>query len=116
MKIPARLFAAAVLLLGLASCETSVQQGKFPDITFAHLPPIRLDVANIEVVRVPPQQQEGRSVVDEFPVPPGDAAERWARDRLQAAGRSGMATVVITEAGAVGVPQNVRESGRERWC
>ena len=89
------------LLLGLPACETPVKAQKFPELTFTHLKPIKLDLAAIEVVvryrpplRVP-------NVDHLFPTPPVKALRRWAADRLQAVGRAGSARFVIEDASAV---------------
>lgn len=83
-----RTFLSAVIALALAACETRQQSANLPDLSYAHLGPIRLDVANVEIVDeyYPPLRRP--NVEHEFPIPPADAARRWANDRLQAVGRS----------------------------
>src|SRR5690348_8786510 len=41
---------AALLALVLVSCKTPPDRQQFPDITFQHLQPFRLDVAKVEIV------------------------------------------------------------------
>ena len=98
-------FFAAVLAfgltLGLAACETPVQMQKLPNLTFAHLTPIKLDVAKIDVVvRYQPTLREP-NVEHLFPTPPATALKQWVKDRLRAVGGSGIARLVILNASAV---------------
>jgi hypothetical protein len=73
-------------------------------LSYAHLAPIRLNVADIQVQRVYNSPGTKPNVEQLFPVRPADAAERWARDRLQAAGAEGVAIVKILNASVVEVP------------
>ncbi len=92
--------AAAALFLLLAACETPAPP-QFPDFTFDHKPPIRLDVADIQFVAeyVPPQTPP--NVEHLFPVRPSAAVRRWVADRLQAGGVTRTARVTLVEAGAI---------------
>jgi hypothetical protein len=92
-------FAAAILVVALAGCATPPSK-RFPEITFQHLPLIRLDVA--EIVYNPRYQPPVNSpnIGQEFPTPPATAAERWISDRLVAAGTQGQAVVTIVNANA----------------
>jgi hypothetical protein len=76
-----------------------------PDLTFRHLAPIRFDVLTLEVVDSyrPPARRP--NVEHLFPLPPALAAERWAKDRLRAAGPSGLARFEILQGGVVEVPR-----------
>jgi len=84
----------------LTACETPVSSGRFPEITFGHLKPIGLDVA--EIVYTPKYQPpiSPPNVGHDFPTPPVRAAERWIADRLVATGTRGRAIVTIREAAA----------------
>ena len=79
----ARSFVFFALLVPLMACETPVERGTFPDITFAHLPVIALDVAEIRIVKVYVSPLKHPHVEHEFPVPPLRVAERWVKDRLK---------------------------------
>lgn len=96
------------LVLGLAAvltaCETRLETPTYADITFAHLPPIALDVAEVRVVRAYQPTSQPPNVETEFPVGLDDTAARWAIDRLRAVGDSGTATVRILDASAVERP------------
>lgn len=92
---------ALVGLLALAACETAPPDPQFARLTYAHKPKIQLDVADI-VIRQDYQPPMARPNVDHlFPVRPSEAAMQWAEDRLVAAGDSGSATYVVTDASAV---------------
>ncbi len=96
---------AATFLLGLVSslgaCETPVQMQKLPQLTFAHLSPLRLNVARIDVVSEYRPPLRAPNVEHLFPTPPLTAMKQWAKDRLRAVGRSGSARLVITKASAI---------------
>jgi hypothetical protein len=89
-----------VVALGLVAC-TPPGKPKYDDITFTHLPPIELNVAEI-IIKTPYQESlEPPHVGEQFPVSPSRAARSWAEDRLRAVGSSGTVTVTIIESGAV---------------
>ena len=95
-----RIASMLLAVLTLAGCS-SPERPRFPDITFGHLPPLRLDVASIDIVRAYTPTSMAPNIEQSFPVQPMTAMERWVRDRLQAVGTSGVATVTITDASAV---------------
>ena len=92
-----RLAVAAILLVAAAGCATSAP-APAPQLGYAHLGPIRLDVAGIEIVDayLPPLREP--HVEHEFPVSPAEALLRWAQDRLVAAGGQRSARFVIRDA------------------
>jgi hypothetical protein len=103
-----RLFRRAVpaLLSGLilASCQPTPPRIGHPQISYAHLAPISLDVGQIEVA-TEYQAPLGPPHVDHLaPTPPAEAARRWALDRLRAVGTTGTLRVVIKDASIVEVP------------
>lgn len=104
------LAAAAVLW----SCETAPPSTAFPELSYGHLPPIRLDVREVEIVAAYKSPAIPPNVEHLFPVKPIDAAQRWARDRLRAAGAAGVARVVIKQASVVEVPLK-RSTGVRGW-
>jgi hypothetical protein len=97
-------FIAAVLLLLVAGCSTPPERYPFADLTYGHLPPIRLDVAVVDVVNDYRAPLRAPNVEHLFPVRPADAARRWARDRLVPVGSSGVARFTILQASVVEVP------------
>lgn len=102
-RIPAlaAVFAAAVMFAG---CAAEVKRPGFPQISFAHLQPINLNVARVEVENRYVSPATRPNVEHEFPVSPAAAASNWARDRLRAVGRTGTARVIVRRASVIEVP------------
>jgi hypothetical protein len=97
-------FLAAFALLGLAACGTPPPKPGFPQITFSHLPPIQLDVAQIQVVEQYTPPQRAPNVEHAMPVSPAAVMHRWAADRLRPVGPAGVATLTIKDASVVAQP------------
>jgi hypothetical protein len=89
-----------LLALCLAACQTSPPPPVFPELRFAHLPKIGLDVARIEVRQNYQAPLQAPHVDHLFPHAPAAAAARWADDRLAAMGRAGTAVFTIEDASA----------------
>jgi len=100
-------------LLALGACDTPPKRSTFPELTFQYLPPIRLDVARIEVVEAYAPSDDDARVERQFPTPPGVAAAHWGRDRLQAAGPDGVARFTVLEASVtqVALPRSTGLTG-----
>ena len=96
-------FAPLVLVLALGGCGSPPPRA-YPDLTFADRGVIALDVARVEVDQRYRPPGIAPHVEHLFPEPPAEVMQRWAAQRLQPAGRSGIARVVIEEAGVVEVP------------
>jgi hypothetical protein len=92
-----------VSCLGLAACKTPPERQNYPDITFQHLAPFKLDVAHVEIVQAY-RPDPANDIADQFPEAPAKVAAQWAQDRLQAAGTQGQATYTITLAKAIDTP------------
>jgi hypothetical protein len=107
MALKTLCIAAATVLL-LAGCESNVPARSFPDIGFLHKAPYKLDVAKIEVEHSPQTPDTG-SIVHELPVTLDAVAEKWARQRLVAAGSNGTAIVKIEK--ATMVEENLKKTG-----
>lgn len=90
-----------VSVLAVPGCETPVNQRSFPEQTFQHLPPISLDVREIDIVHLFEPTLKAPHIEHEMPVPPHIAVERWVVDRLRASGTSGRAVVTIRDASVV---------------
>ena len=91
---------AVVMMFALfvAACETPPSQSNFAEITFGHLPEIKLNVREI-VYQSDYQAPQAVPNVDHiFPVPPAQAAERWVADRLRAVGPANKAVFVLKDA------------------
>ena len=94
----------------LAGCATEVQKPGFPQISFAHLQPISLNVARVEVENRYISPATRPNVEHEFPVSPAAAASNWGRDRLRAVGQTETAREIVRRASVVEVPLK-RSSG-----
>lgn len=94
----------AFVAIVVAGCAAEVQKPGFPQISFAHLQPISLNVARVEVENLYVSPAARPNVEHEFPVSPAAVAMNWGRDRLRAAGASGVARVVVRRASVVEVP------------
>ncbi len=88
----------------LAACATPSPLPTYPAISFANLPPIRLDVAKLEVEVTYKPPLKSPNVDHLSPLPPAVAAERWARERILPVGSSGSARVIISNGAIVERP------------
>ena len=99
-----RVACLAFVAVFVAGCATDVEKPGFPQISFAHLQPITLNVARVEVENRYVSPAARPNVEHEFPVSPAAAALNWGRDRLRAAGAAGVARVIVRRASVVEVP------------
>ncbi len=96
---------AAFLAALLAACAETPPPEEFPDLTYGHLAPIRLSVDSVEIASSFEPSFVSPDVEHLFPTPPQRAAERWALDRLVAAGGEGRrALFIVREARVVETP------------
>ena len=102
-RSPALASLLAVVFL-LTGCATEVHKPGFSQISLAHLQPISLNVARIEVENRYVSPATRPNVEHEFPVSPAAVASNCGRDRLRAVGQSGVARVVVRRASVVEVP------------
>ncbi len=110
--VPTRLrgcFAPLVTLALVAACATPSPAPRFPELTYAHLGPIRLDVAVVEIIDeyVPPLRAP--NVEHAFPATPAAAARRWAQDRLVAVGGDRKVVFIIRDASVTESALDVKE-------
>jgi hypothetical protein len=98
---------AGLVALALAACETPPPVQRLPDLTYGHLERFHLDAAALEVVSEYSSPMKAPNVEHLFPTPPRKALERWAADRLDAAGRGGIARFVIKDASATATPLGI---------
>ncbi|MFQ5785044.1 MAG: hypothetical protein ACE5H8_09500 [Alphaproteobacteria bacterium] len=89
--------AAVVLVAGLAACQ-SPPTPAFPEITFRHLQPIRLDVADIEYVETYKSPRAAPNVEHLFPVQLAPTVRRWVTERFDAVGITRRARVTLVNA------------------
>jgi hypothetical protein len=95
-----------LLLAGgfIASCDTPPHRESFPQLTYQHLAPINLDVAQIVIQDAYQPPMADPHVDQDFPTPPATAARQWAEDRLKAVGSDGVARFTIIDGSAIDVP------------
>lgn len=98
LPLPRR--AALLLAFVVAGCGSAPGPPTYSEIRFTDKPPIRLDVARIEVVQAYRSPLKAPNVEHLFPLRPARAAAQWARDRLRARGTTGRAEAVIRDASA----------------
>ena len=104
MPNPLKTVFAVIAILGLlGACQTPAPTQTFADITFAHLQPLNINVASVEVENTYKAGSEPGHVEDRFPVSPAKALERWVIDRLKPVGGpdSGKLRLIITDAGVI---------------
>lgn len=87
-----------VLMLVLTACQTAPAQMSQTTMTFSHLAPISLDVAQIEVYDEFESVYKAPFVDFQFPIPPLKAVHQWVNDRMQPNGRSNLLRVTIVDA------------------
>ena len=84
------MLALGLIAIGLlAGCESAPPPRPiFPEVGFSHLPPLTFDASSVEVVNEYVAPLKRPNVEHEMPLRPAVAAERWAKDRVKAAGNS----------------------------
>ncbi|MBN8900044.1 MAG: hypothetical protein BGO51_06595 [Rhodospirillales bacterium 69-11] len=89
--------ASLLLPLALAACGGEEPEN-FPPLRYAYLPPIRLNVASIDIQQRFIPSGVAPDVTQYAPVRPADALRAMAEDRLQAFGTAGRAVFSIVDA------------------
>lgn len=85
----------------LAGCTTPSPAPRYPELTFTHLRPIRLDAASLEIVEEYKSPFAAPNVEHLMPVSPAAAMRRWAQDRLMPVGNGGRIVFTIADAGVI---------------
>lgn len=105
-----RLAPAVLLMAVVAGCDnTPPPPEKFPELSFTQYPPIKLNVARVEVVKEFVPSDQPPHIETLTPRTLIDSTDRWARDRLRPVGDSGFARFIITDASLVEVPLKVEK-------
>ena len=94
------LCASLLLALFVAGCASAPEVPSYSEIRFTDKPPIRLDVARIDIVEAYRSPLKAPNVEHLFPLRPAHAARQWAQDRLRPGGEEGWAEAVIRDASA----------------
>lgn len=91
--------------LALSACSSSSPPvHRLPEMSFLYKPPIRLNIARIEVVSEYSAPAVRPNIEFDMPVSPENAVRRWAQDRLKATGKVGILRIVIKKASATENP------------
>jgi hypothetical protein len=88
---------ALLVIAFLATCSSEPQK-PLPELTFVHQPPIRLNVASLEVVSTYKEPRKPPHVEHKFQTPPEEALKRWAESRLRPMGRAESARYTVMNA------------------
>lgn len=88
----------AAILATLAACAAPMDEPSYPALRFNSQPPLRLNVAQVNVTQSYVSSNAEPHVEQLFPDPPAKAAAQWAHDRLQPAGANGTLTYEIIDA------------------
>jgi len=88
----------ALLVIALLAACSSEPQKPLPELTFVHQPPIRLNVASLEVVSTYKEARKPPHVEHKFQTPPEEALKRWAESRLRPMGRAESARYTVINA------------------
>ncbi|KKJ75337.1 hypothetical protein WH95_19125 [Kiloniella litopenaei] len=96
-----RSFVFSGLALGgavLSGCKTAPSSYEYAELTYTHLPPYNLLVQDVVVDQAYVSPAKSPNVEHLFDIPPAQASERWARDRLYPQGNSNVLNFVIKNA------------------
>jgi len=97
--------------LTLSACSNpSPSMQRLPDMTFLYKPPIRLNIARVEVVSEYTAPTVRPNIEYDMPVSPEAAVRKWAQDRLKPVGSTGILRVVIHKASATETPLQTDQS------
>ena len=83
----------------LSACASP--SSHLPQLTFKHLPPITLQVGDIQFPSLVQNGTQAPNVGHRFPLSPEQALTQWAQDRLQLRGTRGTARFTILQADAI---------------
>ena len=84
----------------LSACANPSPSSHLPQLTFVHLPPITLQVGDIQITSLVQNGTQAPNVGHRFPLSPKQALIQWAQDRLQLRGTRGTARFTILQADA----------------
>lgn len=88
------------ILFVLSACSTDFsKEGKpMPELTYSHVEPLGLQVADIDIVNMAQHNPVSGDVSSNFPTAPDEALSRYAQNRLQPVGDGGKLNFVIERA------------------
>jgi hypothetical protein len=103
-----RIFILLLVGLAIAACETAIPVQRLPEITFAHLPQLGLDAANVQVVSEYEAPVKAPNIEHLMPTSPEKALKRWVGDRLAAKGIGNVARFTISDGAVIETPLTVK--------
>ena len=95
------LFFLGISFFSLGSCQTKLLTPIYPELTFQHLKPLKLNVARLVSTNAYKSPLKAPHVDHLFPVLPYKVLRRWADDRLHPVGKSNIARFTIIEASVI---------------
>ena len=98
----------------LSACANQIPIEQFPEITFSHLRPFKIDTAKIVVKNQFRPPIKTPHIEHTLKMPPGKAMERWLKDRFQPIGSSGILSLIIKDATVTEEPLSIDKSLRGR--
>lgn len=99
----------ACLVFFTGACTTPAGEGRpLPTMTFEHMPPFLVRTGSIDVENRYDLASDPDDASASFQTPPGEALQRYAARRLQAAGGEGVLKFVIEDAS---VHRSLEQSG-----
>ncbi len=98
-----RFSAILVVAVALTACETPDPAPQYPDITFGHLAPIKLDVGAVDYIQAYVPLAKSPNVEHLFPIRISQVARRWADERIEPVGViSRIARITLLNATVIG--------------
>ena len=92
-----------LVCLLMAACSSEPEKA-LPQLTFVHQPPIRLNVASLDVVSTYKEPRKPPHVEHKFQTTPEEALKRWAEGRLRPMGRAESARYTVINAAVTEEP------------
>ena len=102
-----------VLILGLPGCTNDVVDPVFPNISFTHRQPIKLEIGRVEIKNEYFSPSTHPNVEHEFPISPAKAVFQWVRGRLRPVGKNGSIIIIIRDASVIEVPLALKRGLKE---
>jgi len=100
----------AVAGVMLGACGTSTPTQRLPEMTFAHLQTISVDVAAFEVINQFNPPLAAPHIEHLMPTSPAVALQQWLKDRFKGVGKTGTLRLIIEDARATETTLTKNES------
>jgi len=99
-----RLYGALIMIVAIAGCSTTVSRPVIPTLSYSHLPPLEVSVAQVDFVDNYRSPLKDPNVEHTFPTPPALAFKRWVSDRVKAVGQNDTLRITVENASALREP------------